>query len=286
MRDWRRYTPDELRAQYDNRAAVPEHPAILGGWAARSQALRAGGYEARLDLPYGPHPRQRLDLFLPARRPARLHVFVHGGYWQALGKESSSFVAEGLLQAGLAVAVVGYRLCPEVSVAAIAEDVRAACRWLHGNASAFGADGSRIQVSGHSAGGHLLGLLWATDWSAAAPVLPPDFLHSGLALSGLFDLEPLVHTPVNEALGLDAETARRLSPALLEPRSRAPLALAVGSRESREYRRQSQILAAAWESAGVPVETCELSPRDHFTIVDELAAPTGALCRRARELWA
>ncbi len=241
MKPWREYTSDELNRQYDNRSAVPEHTEIFGDWEKRSRLAREQLDGAR-NLSYGSHPRQTLDLFVPADLPtaAPLHVFLHGGYWQAMNKELSGFVAEGLVQAGVAVAVVNYRLCPEVSMEQITEDVLSALVWLHRNGTSHGVQTKRVQLSGHSAGGHLIAMLWTTDWTRQARELPPDFLHSGICVSGLYELEPLISTRVNDALGLDASRARKLSPALLEPACRAPLLLAVGDAESDEYHRQSE----------------------------------------------
>jgi arylformamidase len=151
MKPWREYTPGELDSQYDNRSAVPNHPEIFREWERRSRVVyeRVGGGR---DLVYGPHPRQTLDLFVPDGLSIRppLHVFLHGGYWQAMSKESSGFVTEGLVKAGVAVAVVNYRLCPEVSMGEIVEDVRRALAWLYENGVSHGVDATKIQVSGHN----------------------------------------------------------------------------------------------------------------------------------------
>jgi arylformamidase len=286
MKTWQEYPTEELDRQYDNRAAVPNHPEIFHRWAESSKLIRERS-RAVLDLPYGPHPRQTLDLFIPEdlSEPPPLQVFFHGGYWQAMSKDSSGFVAEGLLAAGLAVAVVGYRLCPEVGVGEIVKDARSSLAWLYQNGPAHGVDARKIQVSGHSAGGHLVAMLWLTDWPKVAPGTPPDLLHSGISVSGLFQLEPLLNTPINHALGLDLAEARALSPALAEPVSHAPLLIAVGEKESAEYHRQSRLLYENWNGSGVPVETMISKGHNHFSIMGELAG--GELSRwAAKELKA
>jgi len=286
MNNWRHYTPVELERQYDNRSAVPGHKETFRDWERRSRLAREELKGAR-DLAYGSHHRQTLDLFVPVdlASPAPLHVFLHGGYWQAMNKESSSFVVRGLVQAGVAVAVAGYRLCPEVSLEEIVADVRDALVWLHRHGAAHHVDASRVQVSGHSAGGHLAAMLWATDWTHQAPELPVDFLHSCIGISGLYELQPMLSTRINDALGLDAPRALALSPALLEPGCRAPLLLAVGEAESEEYHRQSEYLCEKWRIAGVPVEVERLKEHHHFSILDELAEREGALCRAAVGLY-
>jgi len=286
MKPWHDYTPDELERQYDNRSAVPDHQEIFRGWEKRSRLVAERLSGAR-NLPYGPHPRQTLDLFVPTDLPvpAPLHVFLHGGYWQAMSKELSGFIAEGLVQAEVAVAVVNYRLCPEVGVEEIIEDVRNALFWLNSNGASHGVDARKVQLSGHSAGGHLVAMLWMTDWTLLDPKLPADFLHSGIGMSGLYELEPLVSTNVNNALRLDPPRARELSPALQQPVCRAPLLLAVGEAESDEYHRQSENLYKKWRFADIPVELERFKGHHHFSIVEELARRNGALCQAALELW-
>jgi arylformamidase len=202
-----------------------------------------------------------------------------------MSRESSGFIARGLVQAGVAVAVVGYRLCPEVSLEEIVQDVRDALVWLHRHGAAHHVDASRVQVSGHSAGGHLAAMLWTTDWTHQAPELPVDFLHSGIGISGLYELEPLLSTRVNDALGLDVPRARDLSPALAEPICRAPFLLAVGEAESEEYHRQSYFLRERWEKKDVPVEVATLKDHHHFSILEELADREGVICKKALEFW-
>jgi arylformamidase len=215
-RAWRDYTSLELEAQYDNRAAVPEHPEIFERWRADSERTRAD-LDGWLNLAYGSDPRQSVDLFLPGVANAPLHVFIHGGYWRALDKDHFSFLARDFVGRGVAFAALGYRLCPSVRVDDIVEDVRQGCLMLRRQHKRLGIDPERVQISGHSAGGHLVAMLMATRWRDYGRRLPDQLFQSALSLSGLFELEPLLPLPLNEALGLDASSARRLSPALLNP---------------------------------------------------------------------
>jgi arylformamidase len=196
-------------------------------------------------------------------------------------------VARGLVRSGVAVAIVNYRLCPAVEMGQIVEDAREACLWLFRNSKPLGVDASRIQISGHSAGGHLTAMLWATRWQELATdlPLPTRWIHSGIAISGLFELEPLVHTPVNSALGIDVSEARGLSPALLPRVCDAPLLLAVGGLESAEYQRQGECLERAWRYGGTAPEPLVLRGCNHFSILDELADDNGSLLSRALALW-
>jgi arylformamidase len=266
---------------YNVRAAIPEHPAIFAAWKARSEAFRkrAGGV---LDVTYGSSAAETLDVFPAGTRNAPLHLFIHGGYWQALDKADSSFVAEALVEAGVTVAVVNYALCPAVTIDAIVEQMRRALLWLWRHAGEYGGDVQRIQVSGHSAGGHLVGMLMTTDWPGLDAKAPRRLIESGVAISGLFDLEPLVHTTINDKVGMDTATARRLSPLFLDPATpESPLLLAVGGHESEGFHCQSDALAAAWAVKGVAVERLTLSGRHHLSAVEALADPATDLFRRA-----
>ncbi len=265
MKVYKEYTAAELATQYNNRAMVPEHPQIFARWQSHIQAFRTQAH-SRLDLAYGVAERETLDLFLCDQANAPLHLFIHGGYWQAMDKNYFSFLAQALIQKGVNVAIINYGLCPAVSLDHIIEQLRQACIWLWRYAAECGCDRNRLQISGHSAGGHLCAMLMATDWPKRATDLPSDLIKSGIAISGLFDLEPLCYTPINQALSLDVDTARRNSPMFLMPATTGPLLLAIGGLESSEYHRQSQDLAARWHTL-----TVEICPGlNHFTVVEEL----------------
>ncbi len=188
------------------------------------------------------------------------------------------------MQSGVAVAVLNYPLCPDAALHEIVASVRRACGWLWKHGSDLGADRERLQACGHSAGGHLTAMLMATDWPSVAPDVPHDLVKSGIAISGLFELEPLRHTSINRALRLGPESARANSPRYLAPTVPGPLVLAVGALESDEYHRQSQEFAGAWRAQGVDVRALELPARNHFTVLDELCAPRGALLETATHL--
>lgn len=273
-----------LEGYYNVRAAVPEHPAFFAAWKERSAAFRqrAGGV---FDVAYGPSAAETLDLF-PAGQPgAPIHLFIHGGYWQALGKGDSSFVAEALVEAGVTVAVVDYALCPAVTIDDIVVQIRRAALWLWHHADAYGADPARLQIAGHSAGGHLVGMLLATDWPVLDVGAPRRLIQSAIAVSGLFDLEPLRHTTINDKVGMDGATARRLSPLLLDPAvPETPLVLAVGGLESEGFHWQSDSMRDVWRDKGVPVERLTLESCHHLSAVEALADPASDLFRRTLAL--
>ncbi len=256
-----------LDVNYNLRAAVPEHPAWFERYTATSAAFRAR-WPGRLDLAYGDSPRQAIDLFLPqGPQPSRppLLVFIHGGYWQSRDRKDFSFVAERPVEAGAAVALVGYDLAPAVDMDTIVGQIRHAIAWLHRHADAHGFDPERICLAGHSAGGHLAAMALATDWTAFG--LPADLVKGVCAISGVFDLEPIRLCYLNEVLRLDAGQARRNSPVLLPPRARCPVMLTVGGRETDAFHWQSSAYADALRRANLACELAVQPELDHFAIV-------------------
>ena len=200
----------DYEVEYNNRARVPEHPEIFLRWTKDAAAYRAEASaegRAELGLRYGPTPRQTIDLFTPAGGGATpLALFVHGGWWRSLEPSQFSHMARGLNARGITVAVAGYELCPQVAISEIINEIRQACLYL------WRRFGRRIMIYGHSAGGHLSACMVATDWKALAADAPPDMVPAGYAISGVFDLGPLVHVSMNEDFKLDAEGAGRVSP--------------------------------------------------------------------------
>ena len=269
--------PEWLDAQYDNRARIPEHPALLARWAESSAEARAR-LRCELDVPYGNAPSERLDIFPAQAGDAPVLVYIHGGYWRALDKRDQSFVAPPFVEAGAMVVLPNHSLCPAVSLEALVLQLVAAIAWVHRHAADHGGDPNRMVVAGHSAGGHLAALLLCCDWPVVGADLPRDLLRGALSVSGVFDLEPLRHAPfLASDLRLDAASARRLSPARL-PAPRGPLYAVVGGDESEEFLRQNALIRAAWGEEAVPV--CEGVPgRHHIDVLFELADPRARLHR-------
>ena len=261
-----------LDAAYNNRAAVARFAEISAERAQRSARVR-GARAGRYDLRYGETPRERLDFFPAAAPDAPVLAFIHGGYWQSNDKETSSFLVEGPLAHGFAVALLEYTLAPQADLGRIVAEIRRAVDWLAANAAALGGDPARLFVSGHSAGGHL-----------AASALDCRGVAGVLAISGLYDLEPIRLCYLNEKLGLTDESARRHSPLLHLPQRSPPLVIAVGAAELPELVRQSADYAAGLAASGLPARYLPLAGHDHFTILEELARPAGALCAALLEM--
>jgi len=220
-------------------------------------------YAGRLDLAYGETPRERLDLFLAADPQAPTLVFIHGGYWQMNDKESFAFFAEGMLPLGINLAVIEYTLAPMARLERIVAEVRRSVRWLAEHLAEYGADPNRLFVAGHSAGGHL-----------TAMTMP---VRGGIAISGIYDLEPIRINYLNEKLGLDTAEAERNSPLRHLPATAGELVAAYGTRELPELCRQSIEYARAWTERGLPGRLLPVAGADHFTILDALAQPEGVL---------
>ena len=269
-------------AQYDNRARVPDHARFFARWAEASAVARALP-TCRLDIPFGDTAAERLDAFPAAAPNAPVLVFIHGGYWRSLDKSDFSFVAPPFVAAGAAVVVTNYGLCPAVSIETIALQSARALAWVWRNAQAIGGDPARIVVAGHSAGGHLAAMLLSCRWKTLGDDLPLRLLGGAMSLSGLFDLEPLRHTPFLQAdLKLTPASVKRLSPAFFA-RPRGPLHALVGGDESAEFIRQNRLIRDQWGPSTVPV--CEtVAGRNHFDIVDDFVDPAGRSHAFARQL--
>jgi arylformamidase len=263
-------TQEEIDREYNPTLAVADANQRIEGWVARSARARAK-LRCSLGVKYGPTRDEHLDIF-PAGDGAPVHVFVHGGYWRRFSAREHSFVAPALVEAGLAVLVVNYALCPAVTIDEIVRQVRAAIAWAHANAKSFGGDRERITVSGHSAGGHLTAMALSTDWPGWYD-LPADTVKGGVAISGLFDLAPFPFSYLQPALQLDWAQVHRNSPIRHVPAAGPPLVAAVGGAESAEFRRQSRDYAQARPGA----RYLEVAGADHFTVVEELERPGSEL---------
>jgi acetyl esterase/lipase len=257
----------QLDAAYNNLAAVPSSSNLLADWAARSARFRER-HHGHLGLAYGERPRERLDLFLAANPAAPTLAYIHGGYWQMTHqtKELYSALAEGAVSHGLNVAVVEYTLAPEARMDRIVGEVRHATSWLHEHLGDYGADPGRIYVAGHSAGGHLTAMTMALG-----------VVRGGIAISGLYDLEPIRLNYLNEKLGLDQAEAQRNSPLLNFPPMAGPLIVTYGTEELPELCRQSVEYAQAWLERRLPGHLLPIDGADHFTILEALARPDGEL---------
>lgn len=278
-----------LDRMYNNRALVPEHAAHFARWAVWSAEARSARGVQR-DMAYGDGPCEKLDVFPAAGSGnAPVLVFIHGGYWRSLSKDDHSFVAPAFTRAGACVVVPDYALCPgtpeqPVTIPDIALQMVKCVAWVWRNIARYGGDPRRIVVSGHSAGGHLAALLMACLWQQHAADLPPDLLQKGLAISGLYELEPIMHTPfLQPSLRLTPQQVAKASPAGLPAPAQGTLYTVCGADESAEFLRQNQVLQRNWGVARVPVAEAHLN-LNHFSVVEALTDPAQRLHKLACEL--
>jgi arylformamidase len=267
---------EEIDAHYNVLGNVAEPDSIIAAWAERSEAVVAR-LECRLNVRYGPTLAEYCDIF-PAGPAAPVHVFIHGGYWRRFSARDHDFVVPQLVAAGLTVVVVNYALCPTVNLDEIVRQVRAAIAWTYGHAGEVGADPSRLNVSVHSAGGHLTAMALLTDW-AGDYGLPADVIKGAVAISGLYDLGFLPYSYIQPKVQATWDQVARLSPIRHLPAAAPPLLVAVGGDETDEFRRQSRDFHTAWHSAGLPGDYLEPPGKHHLTVLEELERSDSELTR-------
>ncbi|MES2415801.1 MAG: alpha/beta hydrolase [Pseudomonadota bacterium] len=280
--------PQWLDRMYNNRALVPDHAVCLNRLAALSSEARQQ-LPGHLDLRYGDAPGERLDIF-PAsgtvqnKKGAPVLLMVHGGYWRAMDKSDHSYIAPSFTQAGACVVVVNYDLLPAVSVQQIMMQVVKSVAWVYRNASRFGGDPDRITVVGHSVGGYMAAMLLGCAWKTYAADLPATLVKNAMAISGLYDLQPLTNTPfIREAIGLSDREAKSISPAFFPAPRKASLYAVAGADESAEFLRQNLLIQKAWGEKVVPVCESHLG-LNHFTVLDSLAEPSHRMHRLVLDL--
>ena len=264
---------------YNPRIAVPEYASHFERWRKQAKAAR-GHLSGYLDVAYGPHPMEKLDIFRAQGQSRALLAFIHGGYWRALDKSDYSFVAVPFVKRGVTVALINYALCPAVHVQDIVLQVLQACAWLYRNGNNFGAPVGKLFVSGHSAGGHLTAMTLAAQWPKFSPDLPKKVVQAGLPISGVYDVEPIMHTPsINVDVRFTPAEVKRVSPAFMPPATNAPLYTAFGGKEQEGFHDQNKLIRDQWKSVAKDDLPCP--DDDHFTIVDRLAEPGSPLFKGA-----
>jgi arylformamidase len=269
---WRGMTRAQLDTAYDNNLAVPDVTQRRDAWIARSAQVRAERPEL-LDLAYGPKPRNTIDVFRCGRERAPLFVFIHGGYWQRNAKDMFACMADGPLARGFDVALIGYTLAPDATLTEIVAETHAAIRWLRREGPRRGVGAGKLVVSGWSAGGHM-----------TAMAVHLDEVDAGLAISGIYDVEPCRLNYLNEKLRLSAAEAAAMSPIQHLAQRKTPLTVAFGTAELPELQRQSKEYHQARLDAGLPSLILPLDPHNHFSIMDELTSPQGRLCGALNDL--
>lgn len=280
---YRGYDRAALNFQYAPRLAVPEAAEIMASWRTCGTRYQA---QFATEIQHRPSPKHTSDLYLPAptQSPAPLHIYIHGGYWQALDKRDNSFLLDSLVQAGIAVATLNYPLAPAATIGQILEICRTAIVDLYNKSAELGVDPNRLTISGHSAGGHLASAIAATRWRNYGATLPSDLIKAAAPLSGVFDLEPLRHTGLNTVLKLSESEAKSWSPLRMRPSPSIPQMVVVGAAESDEFRRQSNEFHRALQDNGISSLYLEIPEANHFTILNALSDSDSALQKAIHRL--
>jgi arylformamidase len=256
---------EDLDRDYRAARFVPSLPNIVADWQARTkEAKRRHAAWLENGLSYGPHERERIDLYrAQGGAGGPVLVFIHGGFWSAVSREESGFIVPAWTAAGVNVAVLDYALAPEVTLNTITTQALRGLAWLSREAPALGLDPKRIVVAGHSAGGQL---------AAMSQVEVPGTEIAGLALvSGVFDLAPISGCYVNDTVHMTETEVQSLSPAYHWPRRAIPTLVTVGEHEPLGFHEQSRALAWAWRAQGCDTGVLMLPGRNHFSILDDLA---------------
>lgn len=275
---YRDYDQQALDGEYNLRPLWPDVPEVVAHRENESAAVRER-IPGRLNIAYGDKPKETLDVFPPSngRAGGPALIYIHGGYWQLSDKDDTTYIAPAFLDAGIAFITLNYTLAPDAQIGDMVDQCRRAIAWIHNNAAEIGVDAERLYLAGHSAGGHLTAMLLATDWAAVDGSLPATPIKGACSLSGLYDLEPIRLTFLNDVLGLDPDGAARNSPLYLDPLADIPLILSVGELETDEFKRHQTELFAAWSAKGLAVEEIAAPGCHHYTIVEHFGDPDSAL---------
>ena len=270
---------ETLESQYVVSKLRSNLPELLEGWADRSARYRSS-VNGLLDQPYGSEDRQQFDLFHCGKNAAPVLVYIHGGYWQRGDKSMYSFIANAFVDSEVNVAVLGYPICPQVSLTALVDSVRKALVHLHMHADELNINRDRFNICGSSAGGHLVAMMMATKWSDYASGVSDNLVKFGVPVSGLYDLQPLRLTSLNEAVSMDEKEAVANSPQLLKPASKTPMLITVGAAETPVFFTQMDGLVQSWQSQAGEITQHIENNADHFDIIERIGDPGSELFRQ------
>jgi arylformamidase len=266
-KSWRQLSAEEReRALSPSSCIGGNYQPFIAAYASESRAAVSSTTLSDAvwqTLPYGEKPTQTITLCTPAAEQCRgLLIFIHGGYWQELSAQDSLFPAAGCIERNIAFAAVNYTLCPHASVTEIVAECVSAVSYLQRQARSFGFEPNRIVISGSSAGAHLAAMVCA---SLATP------LRGAVFISGIYELEPLLGTSINEALHMDIDEALRNSPLFMQRKTFPRTIMSWGEIETDEFKRQSAEFARALVEEGVDVNLLEVADRNHFDVIMGLA---------------
>ena len=259
MSVYKGYSREELNYQYNVRLQVPDYASYFDRWERLSRQTELD-YTVQKDISYGNHPKERLDIFPSGIPHSKTLVFIHGGYWHLLDKAMFYFLAAHFLKYSVTTVLVNYPLAPESSIDEIVLSSRKSIRWIHENIKRFNGDPAELFLLGHSAGGHLASMLLIEHEAA--------FVRCMISLSGLFRLEPIVLSYLNESIGMDRDEEIRNSPVFLNPSTDCPVLLVKGTDESDEFKAQSEELYHCWKMKMSNIKVLDIPGKNHYSIID------------------
>ncbi|MBC8258176.1 MAG: alpha/beta hydrolase [SAR324 cluster bacterium] len=274
-------TQEEIDQEYNPRFIVENTDELIQNYFTESARVLKE-YSHQSGVQYGPTKAEILDIYFAEKANSPIHIFFHGGYWHSLSSRDFAFVAEGLVSNGITAVLVNYALCPQVSLDEIVRQARAAVVWTFRNAASFGGNPECITVSGHSAGGHLTGMLMSTEWEKDYD-LTANIIKGYLPISGLFELTPFPFSWLQPKLQLTATEVLRNSPVLRKPTCSAPVFIAVGATESQEFIRQSKQYALFLQKNEVAAELAIIQQKNHFDIIQDFLGDGGLFCKKIME---
>ncbi|HEY2348905.1 MAG TPA: alpha/beta hydrolase [Puia sp.] len=259
MNVYKDYSQEELNSQYNTRLQVPDYADYFDRWEILSRKTALENTILK-DISFGDHPEERLDIF-PSKIPhSKTLVFIHGGYWHLLDKSMFHFLADHFLKYNITTVFINYPLAPNSSIDEIVVSCRKALRWLYDNMTLFNGDSAEIYLLGHSAGGHLASMLMVEEET--------KYLRVVISLSGIFRLEPVMLSYLNQSIGMDRENALKNSPVFLDPVNDCSLLLVTGADESDEFIAQSEELYQCWKNKCSTIESLKIPQKNHYSILD------------------
>jgi len=268
MNVYKHYNQQQLNNQYNTRLQVPDYADYFNRWERQSRQTAEHNTILK-DIAFGDHPEERLDIF-PSKIPhSKTLVFIHGGYWHLLDKSIFHFLAEHFLKYNVTTVLINYPLAPKSSLDEIVVSCRKSLRWLHDNIIRYNGDSNDLFLMGHSAGGHLASMMLIEEEA--------KFVQGMISLSGLFRLEPVMLSYLNDSIGMDRETAIKNSPVFLSPANDCPLLLVTGSDESDEFKAQSEELCQCWQSKCSNIELLMVPKKNHYSILDAVIEKDSAV---------
>jgi arylformamidase len=268
MNVYKHYNQAQLNDQYNTRLQVPDYAVYFDRWERLSRQT-AEDHTILKDILYGEHAKERLDVFPSGIPHSKTLIFIHGGYWHLLDKDMFHFLAGHFLKYNVTTVLINYPLAPFSPLDEIVASCRKALRWLHEHIESFNGDPAELYLLGHSAGGHLASMLMVGEEA--------NFLRAMISLSGLFRLEPVMLSYLNDSIGLDRENVIKNSPVFLKPAKDCSLLLATGSAESDEFKAQSEELDHCWKSKCSFIDLLEVPQKNHYSILDAVIEKDSAL---------